>query len=175
MALYSFDNRIPQIGKDSYVSETAIVVGDVRIGDQCYIGHGAILRGDYGTIVIGNGTAIEEGAVIHSGPDETCNIGKSVTVGHGAVIHASSIGDEAVIGMGAVVSIRAEVGARTIVGEGGVIRKEKSVPGGVVVAGNPSRVIKDVTPENTEYWRWGKQLYVDLAKKYLAIGMQRID
>ena len=175
MALYSFDNRIPQIGKDSYVSETAVVVGDVRIGNECYIGHGAILRGDYGTIEIGPGTAVEEGVVIHSAPDETCRIGKRVTIGHGAVVHASSIGDEATIGMGAVLSIRAAVGAGTIVGEGAVIRMEKSVPGGVVVAGNPARVIKEVTDKNREYWGWAKQLYIDLAKKYLTIGMQRLD
>lgn len=175
MALYSFDNRIPQIGQDSYVSETAIVVGDVRIGDECYIGHGAILRGDYGTIEIGNGTAIEEGAVIHSAPGETCHIGERVTIGHGAVIHARSIGDGAVIGMGAVLSIRAEIGASTIVGEGAVIRMEKSFPGGVVVAGNPARVMKEVTEKNREYWNWAKQVYIDLAKKYLAVGMQKLD
>ncbi len=70
--LYSFDNRSPQIGKETYVSETAVLVGDVRVGDNCYIGHGAILRGDYGTIEIGSATAIEEGVVIHAPPEERC-------------------------------------------------------------------------------------------------------
>lgn len=65
MAIYQYGERIPQIGSNSYVSETAVVVGDVIVGDGCYIGHGAILRGDYGTIRIGNGTAVEENAVIH--------------------------------------------------------------------------------------------------------------
>jgi carbonic anhydrase/acetyltransferase-like protein (isoleucine patch superfamily) len=175
MALYSFDNRKPQIGKDSYVSETAIVVGDVRIGDQCYIGHGAVLRGDYGTIEIGDGTAIEEGAVMHAPPEQTCHLGEKVTVGHGAVVHSKHIGDRAVIGMGAVVSIRAEVGDGTIVAEGAVVKMEKAIPDGVVVAGNPAKVMRDVSQKDRELWDWAKQLYIDLAKKYLTIGMQRID
>lgn len=85
----SFRNREPQIGEDTYVSEYAILIGDVRVGDNCYIGHGAILRGDYGSIEIGSGTAVEEGVIIHAPPDETCSIGNKVTIGHGAIIHSS--------------------------------------------------------------------------------------
>jgi carbonic anhydrase/acetyltransferase-like protein (isoleucine patch superfamily) len=88
--LYEFDGRAPVIGDGSYVSETALVIGDVRIGKTCYIGHGAILRGDYGTVEIGDGTAIEEGAVIHAPPAETYSIGQMVTVGHGAILHSSA-------------------------------------------------------------------------------------
>ena len=89
------------------------MIGDVVIGDNCYIGHGAILRGDYGAIVVGSGTAVEEGVVVHAPPDRYCRIGKRVTIGHGAVIHAASIGDSAVIGMGAVLSIESEIGEGT--------------------------------------------------------------
>ena len=106
---YSFRNRAPQSGKETYVSEHAIVIGDVKIGDNCYIGHGAMLRGDYGSIEIDSGTAIEEGVVIHAPPGERCQIGKKVTIGHGAIIHSSYIGDFASIGVGAVISIYAEV------------------------------------------------------------------
>lgn len=98
--LYSFRNREPRIGKKTYVSEHALLIGDVRIGDNCYIGHGAILRGDYGSIEIESGTAVEEGVVMHAPPDGICRVGKKVTIGHGAIIHASSIGDFAAIGMG---------------------------------------------------------------------------
>lgn len=100
MSLYRFNGREPIIGAGSYVSELAMVIGDVQIGENSYIGHGAILRGDYGTIIIGSGTAIEEGAVIHAPLGGTCRIGRSVTVGHGAIIHAEDIEDNAVIGMG---------------------------------------------------------------------------
>ena len=103
--LYRFNGKQPSVGKDTYVSDLARVIGDVVIGANCYIGYGAILRGDYGRIEIGDGTAIEEGVIIHAPPDDTNQIGRRVTIGHGAVIHSKQIGNEAVIGMGAVLSI----------------------------------------------------------------------
>ena len=173
--LYSFDGRKPRIGKETYVSETALVIGDVKIGNNCYIGHGAILRGDYGTIEIGNGSAIEEGVVIHAPPEQTCWIGEKVTIGHGAIIHSKSIGSFAVIGMGAVLSIRAEIGERTIIGEGSIVMRERKFPDGVVVVGNPAHVVREVSHEEKNRWSKGKQLYIDLAAKYLNVGMHRLD
>ena len=173
--LYSFDNREPKIGEETYVSETALVIGDVRIGNNCFIGHGAILRADYGTIEISDGTAVEEGVIIHVPPEETSWIGEKVTLGHGAKIHSKSIGDFAVIGMGAILSVRSEVGAHSIVAEGAVVKQNQSIAGGVVAGGNPARVIREVSAKDNSHWNWGKQLYIDLAKKYLDIGMQRLD
>jgi carbonic anhydrase/acetyltransferase-like protein (isoleucine patch superfamily) len=173
--LYSFDNRRPTIGKESYVSETALVIGDVRIGNNCYIGHGAILRGDYGTIEIGDGTAIEEGVVVHAPPDLTCFIGEKVTVGHGAILHPKSIGDMSVIGMGAILSIRTEIGERSVVGEGAVVKADQKIPDGKVAVGNPARVVREISQKDTDFWSRGKQVYIDLARKYLAIGMHRVD
>jgi carbonic anhydrase/acetyltransferase-like protein (isoleucine patch superfamily) len=173
--LYSFDGKQPVIGKESYVSETAILVGGIVIGDNCYIGHGAILRADYGNIEIGNGTAIEEGVVIHSPPDETCHIGNRVTIGHGAVVHSAKIADNVTIGMGAILSIRSEIGENTIVAEGTVVKMNQIIPPDVLAAGNPARVKREVGSENSKFWEWGKQLYIDLAKKYLKSGMKRID
>ena len=172
--LYAFDGREPEIGKDAYVSDQAIVIGNVKIGDECYVGPGAILRGDYGRIVIGSGTAVEENVVVHAPPEKVCQIGKKVTLGHGAIIHARSIGDLAVVGMGAVVSLGVKIGERTIIAEGAVVRMSQKVPAGVVVAGNPATVIREVTVQDEERWKKGKQLYIDLAKKYLKIGLQPI-
>jgi len=172
--LYAFDGRRPEIGRDVYVSEQAVVIGDVKIGDGCYVGPGAILRGDYGRIEIGSGTAVEENVTIHAPPQRVCQIGKKVTLGHGAIIHASTVGDLAVVGMGAVLSLGVEVGEKAIVAEGAVVRMSQKVPAGVVVAGNPATVIRNVTPEEEERWKSGKQLYINLAKKYLKIGLQPI-
>jgi len=172
--IYGFDGRKPQVGKETYVSQTALLIGDVKVGDNCYIGHGTILRGDYGAIEIGDGTAIEEGAVIHAPPEETCWIGKKVTVGHGAIVHAKLIGDSAVIGMGAIVSLWSEIGERSIVAEGTVIKMKQKFPSGVVVGGNPAHKIREVSSKDEEMWNWGKQIYVNLAKKYLDIGMHEL-
>ncbi|MFC1919944.1 gamma carbonic anhydrase family protein, partial [Chloroflexota bacterium] len=164
--IYSFDGREPSIGSGTYVSETAIVVGDVRIGDDCYIGHGAIIRGDYGSVQIGNGTAVEEGVVIHAPPDESCCIGDKVTLGHGAIIHSQSISSNATVGMGAILSLWSEVGEASIVAEGSVVRRKQIVPSRVVVGGNPAKVIRKTTDKDNGFWEWGKQLYIDLAHKY---------
>ncbi len=168
--LRSFRNRYPRIGRDTYVSEYALLIGDVQIGDNCYVGHGAILRGDYGSIQIGNGTAIEEGVIIHAPPEHICRIGEKVTVGHGATVHSSSIGDLCVIGMGAVLSIFAEVGEETIIAEGSTLKMRQKIPPRVVARGNPARVVRDVAEKDKEFWGWGKQLYIDLAKEYLRDG-----
>lgn len=172
--LYSFDGKQPSIGQGTYVSETALVIGDVSIGDNCYIGHGAILRGDYGRIEIGSGTAVEEGVVMHAPPNETCKIGEKVTIGHGAIIHCQEIGNMAVIGMGAVTSIRSKIGSWSIVAEGTVVKMNQEIPDNAVVAGNPAKVVRGVEERDKEFWTNGKQIYVDLAAKYLKIGMHAI-
>jgi carbonic anhydrase/acetyltransferase-like protein (isoleucine patch superfamily) len=172
--IYAFDGREPHISRKAYVSEQAIILGDVKIEDDCYVGPGAILRADYGRIEIGVGTAVEEGVLIHVYPEDTCRIGTRVTFGHGAIIHASQIGDLAVIGMGAVVSIGTSIGERSIVAEGTVVRMKQVIPPGVVVAGNPARVIRKLTPKDEKAWAEGKQHYVDLVKKYLEVGIHRI-
>jgi carbonic anhydrase/acetyltransferase-like protein (isoleucine patch superfamily) len=97
---YEFDEKKPVIGKDTYVSETALLIGDVRIGKRCYIGHGAIIRGDYGTIDIEDETTIEEGVVVHAPPDECCYIQSGVVIGHGTIVHSKKIGQNVGIGMG---------------------------------------------------------------------------
>ena len=173
--LYKFDGKQPVVGKTSYISDIARVIGDVVIGENCYIGHGAILRGDYRRIEIGDGTAVEEGAIIHAPPNELNSIGKKVTIGHAAVVHSKHIGDQAVIGMGAIISIWAEIGEWTIVAEGSVVKSKQVIPPKVVVAGNPAKIMRELSEKDQERWNWGKQLYVDLAKKYLDIGMEPID
>lgn len=172
--IYAFDGKTPHIGKETYVSETATVIGNVTIGDHCYIGHGSILRGDYGEIRIGSKTAVEEGVIIHAQPGETVTIGTSVTFGHRAVIHSHEIGDWAVVGMGAILSLGSCIGAGAIVAEGAVVKMNQEVPKKVMVAGTPAKVIRKIEEKDIERWAKGKQLYVDLARKYLNIGMQKV-
>ena len=170
--LYQFDGKRPTVGEKAYVSDTARVIGDVVIGDHCYIGHGAILRGDYGRIEIGSGTAVEEGVIVHAPPGDVNHIGQHVTIGHGAVVHGKQIGDFAVVGMGAILSIFSELGQWAIIAEGSVVKMKQSIPAQVVAAGNPAKIVRDLSEKDQEFWTWGKQLYVDLAEKYLNIGMQ---
>ena len=172
--LYKFDGKQPVVGDGAYVAPTAMVIGDVVIGDNCYIGHGAIVRGDYGRIEIGRGTAVEEAVVIHAPPAAGHVIGGRVTLGHGAVCHGRRIGAEAVIGMGAILSINSEVGEGSIVAEGGVVKANSTIPDKMVVGGNPAVTIRPVKKKDVDMWNFGKQLYIDLAQKYLDIGMEPV-
>jgi carbonic anhydrase/acetyltransferase-like protein (isoleucine patch superfamily) len=173
--LYSFDGKSPLTGAGSYVSETAIVVGNVIIDDNCYIGHGAILRGDYGTIMIGSGTAVEEGVIMHAPPEGLNKIGKRVTIGHGAILHCEEVGDLAVIGMGAILSLRSRIGPGAIIAEGCVVKSGQVIPDNAVAAGNPAKIIREVSQKDIDFWNWGKELYINLAKKYLKTGMHRVE
>lgn len=170
--LYRFEGKQPVVGKGTYVSDSARVIGEVVIGDHCYIGHGAILRGDYGKIEIGSGTAVEEGAILHAPPDEVNCIGKNVTIGHGAVVHGRAIGDQAVIGMGAIVSIWAEIGEWAIIAEGSVVKLKQIIPPRVVAAGNPAGIVRALTEKDQAFWKWGKKIYIDLANRYLNHGLE---
>ena len=166
MALYRFGERIPRVAQGAYVSDSARVIGDVTIGEECYIGHGVILRGDYGSIRIGPGTAVEENAVVHIRPQGISTIEKHVTIGHGAVLHGNIIADYAVIGMGAVICFDVEIGEWCIVGEGCVVPNGQQIPPGKLVMGVPARITGDVQEKHRQFWNYGKQLYIDLAKRY---------
>lgn len=174
MALYRFEDRIPTIAEGAWVSDSARVIGDVVIGPDCYIGHGAVLRGDYGSIHLGAGTAVEENAVIHIQPDSLSTLGEKVTVGHGAILHCSRIEDFAVVGMGAVLSFGVEVGRWAIVAEGCVVPKGMRIPPGKIATGVPATLSGDIQEHHKAFWEYGKQLYVDLAHQYPK-AFERID
>jgi len=173
--LYRFDGKEPVIGNGTYVSETAILIGDVRIGQSCYIGHGVSLRGDYGTIEIGDEATIEEGVIVHAPPGEYCTIHRGVVVGHGAIVHANSIGENAGIGMGAILSVRSEIGKESVIAEGAVVKQKQHIPESIMAAGNPARKIRDISQKDRDFWAYSRQVYIELAKKYLTIGMMKTE
>ena len=166
MAIYQFEDRNPKIGKNSYVHERADVIGDVELGDGCWIGPGAVLRGDYGKIVIGSRTSIEDNCVIHARPGKRCVIGSNVTIGHGAIIHNSTISDWVVVGMGAIASDFSEIGEWAVLAEGCVVRNHQIVPPSKIVAGVPAKIIGDVSDDYKKMWTEFKKEYVKLARKY---------
>jgi carbonic anhydrase/acetyltransferase-like protein (isoleucine patch superfamily) len=164
----SFEGKAPEIGSDTYVHPSADVLGDVTIGEGCWIGPGARIRGDYGTIVIGDHCSIEDNCVIHVRPGEQTTIGDWVTVGHGAVIHnVNRIHDFVIVGMGAVVSDWAVVGEWGVVGEGAVVRQGQEIPAEHIAVGIPARVLdKTVSEDYKAQWMAFKETYVDLARRY---------
>lgn len=147
---------------------SADVLGDVTIGARCWIGPGARLRGDYGTIILGDCCAAEDNAVVHARPGETCTIGDWVTLGHGCVVHnVKLLGDYAVVGSNAVVSDWAEVGEWAVVAEGAVVPQRAVVPAARIAAGVPARLLeREDDEDHRTAWRGFKQIYVDLCARY---------
>ncbi len=173
MVVYEFEGRIPSIGRDSYVSHSSSVIGKVTIGEKCYIAPGAVIKGDYGEIEIGNGTSIQDNVVIHARPGEKTTIGDNVTLGHGCIVHNAQVKDEAVIGMGAIISDYATVGRWCIIGEGAVVKAKSDIPDGKIVVGVPAKVIGDIQEHHKEELTKFKQIYKDLAKRYPS-GLKKI-
>ncbi len=167
MGLYSLEGMQPAVASGSFVSAAAHLIGDVSVGTGCWIGPGAVIRGDFSPIRIGNHTAIEENCVVHSQPQIECRIGDYVTIGHGAIIHGALVDDYATIGMGSVIGMEARVGHWSIVGEGSVVRSRQSIPPDMIVAGVPARVIRGLDEERKAFWRDGKRLYRELVRRYL--------
>ncbi|OLS13887.1 MAG: acetyltransferase [Promethearchaeota archaeon CR_4] len=166
MPLYQIRDRRPVIADGTWIAPSAEIIGDVHIGKNSYIGWGAILRGDYGTIEIGNECAIEEGVIIHARPHDKAILGFRVTVGHGALIHNAIIENFATIGMRATVSDFSEIGEWSLVAEHALVTRKQIIPPGKIYAGIPSRELGDLQEKNKTEWNWAKQIYVDLAKQY---------
>lgn len=164
MAFYEFEGKRPVIGKDSFVHPQAVVIGDVKIGDRCYVGAGAILRGDYGAIIIGNGTNIQENCVLHAEPDTTALIGEDALVGHGAIVHGPCIlHNNALVGMGAVVSNQCEIGAGSLLAAGSVLPPGRKIPARQLAMGNPAKAVRELTDDLLLYNTIAVKLYQDLA------------
>ena len=173
MTVYSFENKLPSISETSFVHEAASVIGDVTIGERCFIGAGAVIRGDYGRIVIGNRTSVQENVVIHARSDEITNIGNDVQVGHGSILHNCEVKDFAVIGLGSRICDYSVVGIWAIIGEGAVVTSRSVIPDGKVAVGTPAKTIRDVVEDEKKEWSFYKEKYAELAGRYKK-GLRRI-
>lgn len=147
----------------AYIASGAVVVGDVVLEKNVSIWYNAVLRGDNGRIYIGEGTNIQDNCVIH----EKTTIGKYCTVGHGAIVHGCTIGDNTMVGMGAVVLTGAVIGENCLIGAGALITGKMNAPAGSLILGNPAKVIKPVSPEQLEELRNDAESYIRLAEETL--------
>jgi len=144
-----------------YIAPNATVVGDVELSRDVSIWYGAVLRGDNGRITVGEGTNIQDNAVVH---DET-TIGTYCTIGHSAIIHGCTIGDNCLVGMGAVVLSGAVLGDDCLVGAGALITGKTKAPAGSILLGNPAKVVKTITPEQLAENRKNAEHYIELGRK----------
>jgi len=163
----------PTIGEGVFLAPTAVLVGDVRVGDRCNVWFGTVLRGDVSHIEIGVGCSIQDAAVIHCATDLPTVIGADVVVGHGALLEGCTIGDGALIGMGAIVLQRAQVGAGAMVAAGAVVSERAEIAPGVLAAGVPARVKKELSGSALAWTGRAAEHYQKLREHYLTTSRVR--
>ncbi|MEN8077169.1 gamma carbonic anhydrase family protein [Clostridioides difficile] len=161
-----FEGVNPIISKNTYISESVDIIGNVQVEDNVNIWFGTRLRGDMNKIVIGENSNIQENSVIHVDSKSPCIIGKNVTIGHGAIIHGCNISDNVLIGMGSIILNDAKIGKNTIIGAGSLITQGKSFPEGVLILGNPAKVVRELTDAEIESIQRSANNYVKLSEKY---------
>jgi carbonic anhydrase/acetyltransferase-like protein (isoleucine patch superfamily) len=166
MVLYEFEGKTPEISPSAFVFPSATIIGSVRIGENCFIGPNAVLRGDWGTIEVGTGSNIQDTCVIHSVPDGRTFLDENCHIGHGAVIHQATLGKHVLVGINAVVGDWAEIGDNSIIGEGALVPRRKKIESGSIVVGVPGKVIGKITDSQSEYSWWATKLYQSLPKRY---------
>lgn len=159
---YSFNNIRPVVHPSSFVHPQAVVTGDVHIGKNCYIGPGAALRGDWGSIRIQNGCNVQENCTIHMFPGVTVLLKKGAHIGHGAIIHGATIGKNCLVGMNAVIMDNVVLGDECIVGALTFIKEGERFKRRSLIVGNPAKVIRQVSDEMIGWKTEGTKLYQQL-------------
>ncbi|KQP43335.1 gamma carbonic anhydrase family protein [Pseudorhodoferax sp. Leaf274] len=173
MALYALDERTPQVAETAWVADSAQVIGGVALAPDASVWPGVVIRGDSGPISVGEGSNIQDNSVLHADEGVPLTIGKHVTVGHQVMLHGCTVGDESLIGIGAIVLNHAKIGRNCLVGAGALVTEGKEFPDGSMIVGSPAKVVRQLTPEQIEGLRRSARHYVDNARRYRA-GLKKI-
>lgn len=164
--IMEYKGIMPEISSEAFVAPSADIIGDVKIAADVSVWFGAVIRGDEAPIRIGEGTNIQDNVVLHCDHGSPMAIGKNVTVGHGSIVHGATIGDNVLIGMGAVVLDKAVIGDNCIIGAGAVVKERAEVPANSMMVGVPAKVIRTLDEAAIEE-RKKQSYYVPLSKDYL--------
>jgi carbonic anhydrase/acetyltransferase-like protein (isoleucine patch superfamily) len=158
--LDTFLRKQPVLGPNCYIARTAVVIGDVTLGAYSSVWYNAVLRGDINRIIVGDYSNIQDNAVVHLADDFPCIIGNHVTVGHSAIVHACTVEDECLIGMGATILDGALIGAQSIVGANALVTQGTVIPPGSMVLGSPGKVVRVLSQTDREMLRGWADKYV---------------
>jgi len=167
----TFLRKKPVLGRDVYIAKGAAVLGDVTIGDHSSIWYNAVLRGDINRIVVGHHSNIQDNSMVHLADDLPCLIGNYVTIGHLAIVHACTVGDEVLIGMGATILDGAVIGDQSLVGANSLVIQGAIIPSGSLVLGSPAKVVRKLNPAELAELRNSAEKYVRNAAYCLRHGI----
>jgi carbonic anhydrase/acetyltransferase-like protein (isoleucine patch superfamily) len=168
MPLFAFEGHEPQVSATAWIAPTATLVGDVRVEDEASVWYGAVLRADFGPIIVRRGANIQDGSVLHGGPDPATEIGPGATVGHLCVVHGAVVGAEALIGNGATVLDGAVIGSHALVAAGATVPPGMVIPEGMLAAGVPARIIGELTAGAKGWVETNPEAYRALARRHAA-------
>ena len=173
MAIYAIDGVAPHIAATAWVADSAQVMGQVELGEGASVWFGAVVRGDTDRITIGAGSNIQDASVLHADTGQPLLVGERVTVGHQVVLHGCTIGDESLIGIGAVVLNGAKIGKNCLVGAGALVTEGKEFPDGSMILGSPAKAVRQLAPAQIEGLRQSARHYTDKARRFRD-GLQKI-
>ncbi len=173
MAIYQLDDFKPSLHDTAWIADSAQVMGNVSLAEDCSVWFGAVIRGDTETITIGKGSNIQDNSVLHADVGLPLVIGENVTVGHQVMLHGCTVGDNSLIGIQAVVLNGAKIGKNCLVGAGSLVTEGKQFPDGCMILGSPARAIRQLTPEQIEGLKMSAQHYVSNAARYKT-GLKKI-
>ncbi len=164
--IVTFDGKTPQVGNNCFIAPNATLIGDVLVEDDVSIWFGAVLRGDYGRIIVKRGSSIQDNAVVHVIPDCETVIGENVTVAHGAILHGCTIENSAIVGMGSVVQDFCVIGEESMIAAGAVVPSNMKVPPRHLAAGVPATIKKEITGASLMWVKTSAPMYRELAARY---------
>ena len=173
MAIYELDGVAPQLADSAWVADSAQVMGNVRLEGDASVWFGAVVRGDCESIAIGAGSNVQDASVLHADFGQPLVIGRHVTVGHQVMLHGCTIGDESLIGIGAIVLNGAKIGKNCLVGAGALVTEGKEFPDGSMIIGSPAKAMRQLTPEQIEGLRRSALHYMENAERYRQ-GLKKI-
>ncbi|WP_210546811.1 gamma carbonic anhydrase family protein [Rhodoferax sp. PAMC 29310] len=173
MAIYELGGASPQVSTSAWVADSAQVMGNVELADDANVWFGVVIRGDTETITVGKGSNIQDMSVLHADVGMPLVVGQGVTVGHKVMLHGCTVGDNSLIGIGAVVLNGAKIGKNCLVGAGALVTEGKEFADGSMILGSPARVIRQLSPEQIEGLRQSALHYVENAKRF-RMGLRKI-
>ncbi|WP_394176149.1 gamma carbonic anhydrase family protein [Thalassotalea litorea] len=166
--IYQLDALVPQVDASCFIADNATVIGNVTIKADASVWFNVVIRADNDAIIIGEGSNIQDGSVLHIDPGFAMNIGKNVTVGHKVMLHGCNIGDGSLVGINAVVLNGAKIGKNCLIGANALVTENMEIPDGSLVLGSPAKVVKTLNEDQQRQVAAGASHYVNNAKRYKA-------
>ncbi|MES2509375.1 MAG: gamma carbonic anhydrase family protein [Pseudomonadota bacterium] len=174
MSIYQLENLVPSVHPSAWVAGNAQVLGKVTLAEDVSVWFGVVIRGDTSSISVGKGSNIQDNSVMHADEGMPLTVGENVTVGHQVMLHGCTIGDNSLVGIGAIVLNGAKIGKNSLVGAGSLVTEGKEFPDGSMIMGTPAKVVRQLTPEQIEGLKKSAEHYVENAARYKS-GLQKLD